>query len=81
MHALADLAPLARQVYSRNLACYIYEFLVDFGNAVNSQVTQTTILEAIRRIEHLYDGPPEEPGEEPPEEPGEELSGARGINS
>eukprot|EP00959_Pyramimonas_sp_CCMP1952_P231515 4839089-Pyramimonas_sp.AAC.1 len=34
------------QVHSRNLANYVLEFLVDFGNAVNSQVTQTTLLEA-----------------------------------
>eukprot|EP00959_Pyramimonas_sp_CCMP1952_P358936 7515805-Pyramimonas_sp.AAC.1 len=34
--ALAHAAvrrPPGRQVYSRNLACYVYEFLVDFGNA------------------------------------------------
>ena len=47
------LKPLAREVYSRNLAVYVYEFLVEFGNTVNSQVTQTTLLEAAPRAGQL----------------------------
>ena len=35
-----------RQVYARSLAFYVYKFLVEFGNAVNHQVTLTTLLEA-----------------------------------
>ena len=48
--------PPAREVYSRNLAFYVYEFLVDFGNAVNSQVTQTTLLEDGRGLSFLTFG-------------------------